>query len=189
MRSTLITYNGKTQSITAWSKECKISSGGLSRRLQRGWDFERAITEPPITSTAQRYEYKGKMYTADELSILHGNICTSAMRTRLQTMSVEEAMEMPNRKPHRKVRITEKQQKRAFKPKPKKPNTTLCRSCIYHGSLSGGGGSEYGTIYCDYIEIELKRRPCPPPPNCTAYKKGKSVVRKTALKRMGKVRL
>lgn len=186
MKVTLITYKGKTQSITAWARESEITSGGLNSRLQRGWDFEKALLAPPL-SHAQKWEYKGEMYTAKELAIMHGSVSTATMLSRLRTMTVEEALALPNQRPHRKERITEEQQKQMFKPKPKKPDNKLCRTCIYHGTLSGCGDLGAGNVYCDYIEIEGHRRPCPPPPNCTAYKQGKSLVRKVALSRMGKV--
>lgn len=183
MKPTLITFHGKTQSMTAWSKEYGLSSGAVNSRLKAGWPIEKALTTP-ATDNSIFYKYKGKQYSAYELAAMHGNIEVSSMRQRLKTMTVEEALALPNRHPTRRVRITEEQQKRTFKPVTKKPNTKKCRSCIYHGCVNGG---EHGEIYCDYIEIELHRRPCKPGPNCTAYKKGKSIVRKTALKRMGKV--
>jgi hypothetical protein len=41
-----ISHKGKTQTVCAWSKDCGIDSSTLQRRIDRGWDFERAITEP-----------------------------------------------------------------------------------------------------------------------------------------------
>ena len=187
MKAILYTYKGKTQSVTAWAKEYHMSSGTLNERLKRGWPIEQALTES-VADNLIFYEYNGRQYTAAELAAMHGNINVTTMRTRLKTMTVEEALALPNRHPTRRVQITEEQQKRMFKPRPHKPDTKQCRTCIYHGSLSGCGGGDFGTVYCDYIEIKLKRRPCPPPPHCTEYKQGRSLVRSTALKRMGKVR-
>lgn len=42
----LLTYNGKTQCISAWSEEIGIHTTTLRGRLKRGWSIERAITEP-----------------------------------------------------------------------------------------------------------------------------------------------
>lgn len=42
----LITFNGKTQSLTAWSREVGISRESLRSRMESGWPVERALTEP-----------------------------------------------------------------------------------------------------------------------------------------------
>lgn len=181
-----ITYNGQTKTIAEWAREYGLLSGTLSYRINNGWPIEKAITQP-LAPKARLYEYKGQLYTAAELAHINGKIATSTMQQRLSSgMTVEEAVEEPNKRIRRKVRITEERQKQVFKPIEKKVDTSLCRTCIYHGSLTGGGGEKFGKIYCDYIEIMLERRPCPPGKDCTVYKKGKSIVRKMALKRYGK---
>lgn len=40
----LITYNGKTQSLSQWAIECEIKYSTLLMRLRRGWSIERALT-------------------------------------------------------------------------------------------------------------------------------------------------
>lgn len=40
-----ITYNGKTQTVSEWAEEMGINYFTLYRRLQRGWDIERALTK------------------------------------------------------------------------------------------------------------------------------------------------
>ena len=182
-----VTYNGQTKTIAEWAREYGMLSGTLSYRINNGWPIEKAITQP-LAPKARLYEYKGQLYTAAELAHINGKITASTMQQRLSSgMTVKEAVEEPNKRVKRKVRITEERQKQVFKPIVKPPDTSLCRSCIYHGSLNGTGGAG-ASIYCDYIEIMLERRPCPPGPDCTAYVKGKSIVRKIALKRMGKVK-
>lgn len=42
----LIDYNGKRQSMKLWAEELGVNYGLLRDRLERGWSFERAITEP-----------------------------------------------------------------------------------------------------------------------------------------------
>lgn len=42
----LISHDGKTQCLTDWANESKMSVGMLWWRLKRGWDFARAITTP-----------------------------------------------------------------------------------------------------------------------------------------------
>lgn len=180
MKAKLITYKGKTQSVTAWAKEYGITSGGLNSRLKRGWDIEKALTAPSL-SHAQKWEYKGKLYTAKELSILHGGVSESTMLSRLQTMTPEEAMSTPNRRPHRKVRITEEQQKQMFKPKPHVPDTTQCRTCQYRAK----------DMTCGYSIVTHKCRMfiSPPSPNCKVYVKGNSIVQEAVRRSMGKVRV
>lgn len=43
-----ITFNGKTQTLTDWSKEIGIGRNTLTARLQRGWSIEKALTTPKI---------------------------------------------------------------------------------------------------------------------------------------------
>lgn len=179
MKPTLITYKGKTQSLTAWGKEYGISSSSLNRRIKAGWEIGRALTTPTIDNTIL-YTYNDKQYSAYELAAMHGNIDVSSMRARLKTMSVEEAVTMPNRHPNRRTRITEEQQKMMFKPKRKEPDKTQCKKCMY-------ADSNFDCCY-SLVTGRCRKFISPPSPHCTVYEKGKSVVRQAALKRMGKVR-
>lgn len=42
----LLTCNGKTQSLAAWSDETGLSSNTIFERLKRGWDTDRALNTP-----------------------------------------------------------------------------------------------------------------------------------------------
>lgn len=44
----LLTYNGKSQIMSDWSKETGISCGVISRRLKTGWTIEEALTIKPL---------------------------------------------------------------------------------------------------------------------------------------------
>lgn len=44
--SHLLTFNGKTQTITQWSRELGFNHSALVRRLQRGWSVEETLTIP-----------------------------------------------------------------------------------------------------------------------------------------------
>lgn len=44
--SRLLTHNGKTQSMSKWIREAKITEGTLRGRLDNGWSGERALTTP-----------------------------------------------------------------------------------------------------------------------------------------------
>lgn len=41
-----ITFNGETKTLEQWSREVKLHSSSISRRIKRGWSVERAMTEP-----------------------------------------------------------------------------------------------------------------------------------------------
>jgi hypothetical protein len=53
--STLITFEGKTKTLSQWSKETGISSATLSQRKKRGWDERKILTTP-----TGKYERKKK---------------------------------------------------------------------------------------------------------------------------------
>lgn len=44
-----ITFNGKTQTITQWSREAGLGDRNLANRLRLGWSLERALTTPLLT--------------------------------------------------------------------------------------------------------------------------------------------
>jgi hypothetical protein len=46
IRSRIIQWNGRAQSIRDWAKEYGIGSRRLSERLRRGWAMDRALTTP-----------------------------------------------------------------------------------------------------------------------------------------------
>jgi hypothetical protein len=41
-----VTYNGRTQSIAQWARECGLRYRTLYHRINRGWELERALTWP-----------------------------------------------------------------------------------------------------------------------------------------------
>lgn len=44
--NTPITHNGRTQTLAQWAEETGITTATLWKRLKRGWDIEKALTEP-----------------------------------------------------------------------------------------------------------------------------------------------
>ena len=42
----LLTFNGKTQCLSAWAKEVGMERTKLTARLNRGWSIEKALTAP-----------------------------------------------------------------------------------------------------------------------------------------------
>lgn len=45
----LLTYSGRTNSVSGWAREVGLSQGALSMRLAKGWDVEKALVTPPRT--------------------------------------------------------------------------------------------------------------------------------------------
>ncbi len=46
----MLTHNGITQCLAAWSESCGVGSATIRYRLKRGWSVARAIETPPILS-------------------------------------------------------------------------------------------------------------------------------------------
>lgn len=180
MRVTVVEYDGKKWRLPDLARKYGLDSTVVQGRIACGWDLEKALTTPKKEQKTSTYRYKGKDYTVAELTRINGTVANETMRERLLHMSVKAAVETPNKHPKRTVRITEVKQKKIFKPTHKGPDLTQCKTCQYHGTFGTG---EAGRVYCDYIEVEGHRRPCPPSPNCTACIPGKSLVRKTSAKR------
>lgn len=184
MKAKMITYKGKTQTTKQWSEETGIPVNLILDRLQKRLSVEEALSYPPKQRRDIKYEYNGELYSIPELARLHGSISPATMRQRLYAgMTVEEAMAKPNSRPGRKQRITEAKQKEVFMPvkRPKKIDTTQCKTCQYCGSL---GNSKLSGVFCAYSLITKHCRQfiSPPSPNCTVYVRGKSLYRQTVLK-------
>ena len=45
-RNRLLTYQGKTMTMSEWAKEFGISYGAINHRVQRGWSMERIASTP-----------------------------------------------------------------------------------------------------------------------------------------------
>ncbi len=54
-------------------------------------------------------------------------------------------------------------------------NRTQCRTCLY--KAAGGEGLKY-SYSCEYILLTGHKRPSPPSPHCTAYRKFNKEERK-----------
>lgn len=50
----MLTFNGKTQSLTLWAEELGIEKSTLSGRINRGWSVERAFTQPIQSHRTQK---------------------------------------------------------------------------------------------------------------------------------------
>lgn len=65
----LITYNGTTKTLKTWSEEYGILPETIYRRLNNGWNIDRALTTKPLQSKNDKLiEYDGKKKTLWEWS-------------------------------------------------------------------------------------------------------------------------
>lgn len=185
MKELLITYKWKTQTAKEWEKETGTPAKVILDRLWNHWDTEAALYTPVKKRQDVKYPYHGGMYTASQLAKMHGGVEASTMRQRLQKHSVEEAMAMPNTRPHRKTRITEQKQKQMFQKPIEKSDTSQCKTCQYHANLGNSAGSG---VFCAYSLINYHSRSSisPPSPNCTEYVYGKSIYRENVVKYLQK---
>lgn len=84
----LITYAGKTLTLSEWADELGMNTNTLRERIHgHNWTIERALTTPVRTHlapvSARRYSYLGEMRTLREISNLTGvNLIT--LRSRLR---------------------------------------------------------------------------------------------------------
>jgi hypothetical protein len=93
-KPTLITFEGRTQTITAWARECGMNHQALRWRLQEGWSIERALTQ---ASGKRKFVYKGRSHTISQWSRITG-VSASAIRRRLwEGWSVQDALTTPVR--------------------------------------------------------------------------------------------
>ena len=54
-RNVHVTYDGRTQTVAQWARELGVAYHTLRNRLNLGWDFKRAVTQP----VDARYSRKG----------------------------------------------------------------------------------------------------------------------------------
>lgn len=88
-----IEYNGKTQTITQWAKECGLTEQVLSGRLRNGWDIDRALHTP--TKKMNRVEYNGRLWTLSELAEKYG-LHTYTIQNRLKRhWSIDDIVNTP----------------------------------------------------------------------------------------------
>lgn len=92
-----IFYDGKSLTISEWSKIIGISSNALSNRLCK-WDIEKALNTLPVNNITL-YEYKGEKHNLTEwCNILNLEYATIHSRINKNNWSIEKAFEKPIRK-------------------------------------------------------------------------------------------
>ena len=92
------TYNGKTQTLAEWARECGINRSTLGDRMDKfGFTFEEAISRPiNVPRTTKLVEYNGEFYTVGQLEEMSG-VPRRVIRWRIRKCgwSVEDAMNTP----------------------------------------------------------------------------------------------
>ncbi len=90
----LVTFQGKTQTISRIAKQQNINPQLIYDRLKKDWEPEKAITTPPAPPEKQ-FEVKGEKLTLSELAQKY-NIKYGSLVSRLHRgMSILEAIETP----------------------------------------------------------------------------------------------
>lgn len=90
----LHTYKGKTQSEMQWAEEYGLSYGTLKTRLENGWDFEKALTNPVVHNEIL-IEYDGQTHPLKRWARIYG-VCPTTLKGRLDRgWSFEDAISIP----------------------------------------------------------------------------------------------
>lgn len=97
----LITFNGKTQHVSAWAEQIGLSATNLAWRLRNGWTVHDALTIPPRLGNRTRttgqvlIEYNGRTQCLSRWAEEY-NMSISLLRLRLNKgMSIEQALTTP----------------------------------------------------------------------------------------------
>jgi hypothetical protein len=96
-----ITFQGRTQNISAWASELGLDASNLAWRLRNGWPVEQALTTTPHTGNRTRktrqvlIEYKGKTQCISHWAKEYG-LSNALLRLRLSKgWTMEDALTTP----------------------------------------------------------------------------------------------
>lgn len=90
-----ITYDGRTQCVSAWEEELGFKHGTLWMRLyQYNWPLEKAMTEPVKSSPRIQYTINGKTQGLTQHAKDHGLGLSTVQARIARGLSVEEALTM-----------------------------------------------------------------------------------------------
>lgn len=99
----LITYNGKTQTLTQWCDELNLPMKLVHSRLKyKGWTVEEAFN-PPVKETEKLYTYNDKTQSLSDWCQEY-NISDKLVRRRMKdyNWAFSKALTTPNRAPKRR---------------------------------------------------------------------------------------
>lgn len=68
----LITYKGVTKTLSQWSEEYNIPYVTFVKRIDSGWDIERALTDKVTQKRKKLVEIEGELYTYEQLGEMCG---------------------------------------------------------------------------------------------------------------------
>jgi Fic family protein len=90
----MITYKGKTLTISQWSEKLGISQSCIGRRLHEGFPIEEVFSVK--RASKHKLKYKNKFYTIGEISKMTG-ISQQAISNRINNLrwSIEKTIETP----------------------------------------------------------------------------------------------
>jgi hypothetical protein len=94
----LISYKGRTQSLTDWSKEIGLSKSSLQKRFAAGWSIEKALSTPVSDGSRHCITYRGCTKPATAWAKEVGMQLTTLLNRLKAGWTVERALETPVRK-------------------------------------------------------------------------------------------
>jgi hypothetical protein len=99
----LLTFQGRTQSLSRWAKEFGLKPTTLRDRLDvRGWDLHRALTTP--VKAMKSFPFQGRQQSLAEWSTETGiPVATLKYRVYIAKWPLERAISTIAHKPERKI--------------------------------------------------------------------------------------
>jgi hypothetical protein len=87
-----IAHDGRVQSLHAWSLELGFDAAKVRRRLVQGWDFTRAVSQPPDRTSGARSRARvvivnGEPATLRDLAVASG-VSESTLRYRIDSLGM-----------------------------------------------------------------------------------------------------
>lgn len=71
--NSMLTFLGRTQTVTDWAAELGIAAPTLDARLQRGWSLEKALSTLGESSSRKKHAHRMLTYNGETLSLAEWN--------------------------------------------------------------------------------------------------------------------
>lgn len=139
MKPRVITYQGKTMSLSGWADQLGVPVQTLHKRLRSGWTDEATVSTPVASRDAQIIEVNGEALTVKEWSE-RLNITTSAIWYRLKMGQTPEEATRPKQPPGKPAA-----------PVPPTPMGTI--------TISKGRGKSFRTLHIEGSTLQFELKP------------------------------
>lgn len=104
----MLSYNGKTQCVSAWARDMGVSTQTLYCRMRRHkGDLSKVFGDP---KPQKIYELNGRMYTSAELAKMNGTVGASTISRwiRREHITPEEAINRKSARMNRSLYVSKK---------------------------------------------------------------------------------